>query len=142
MRLLATASMLFFMIACDPLNHGYKNNPGFVLNEAFTAIHQLDEQSFREVTAREALCQYDNVQGLEYLKENLNFNLEEVDVIYKLRGSRHFLSPHFVGYWSYYQESYEVKISDRTSKELLIEGIINCDFGTNEEHGAQSGSCR
>jgi hypothetical protein len=133
MKLLAIISMFFSLMACDPLDKGYKKNPAFVLDEAFKAIQNLDKRSFREVAAKEALCLYGNDNGLEHLKANLDFKLEEVDVIPKLQLSRYFLYPIYVGYWSYYQERYEIEILHRTHKEIVIHGIVDCDFGTNEQ---------
>jgi hypothetical protein len=133
MKLFRIVPLLFFIIACEPLEKGVRKNAAFILDEAFRAIHNLDKQSFRVVTAKEALCLYGNDRGLEYLKENLDFTLEEIDVIPKLKESRHFSSPLYVGYWSYYQERYEVGIYHRAKNQIIIEGIVDCDFGTPEQ---------
>ncbi len=127
------ALILLFIVACDPLGKGYRKNPAFVLDEAFRAITNLDKKSFREVTGKEALCLYGNDLGLEYLKQNLDFELQDIDVIRKITERRHFSSPLYVGFWSYYQERYSVEIYHETTKDLIVRGIVDCDFGTEDQ---------
>ncbi len=133
MKLLTMVLVLLSFISCDPFSLGFKKNPAFILEEAFRAIQNLDRQGFRDVAAKEAVCLYGNDQGLEHLKVNLDFKPEEIDVIPTLNGSRHFSSPLYVGYWSYYQERYSVEIYLRGMKKLIIVGIVDCDFGTDEQ---------
>lgn len=125
--------MLLIIVACDPLEKGYKKNPAFVLLEAFRAINIHDRVSFREVSAKEALCLYGNDEGLDYLKQNLDFTLQEVDVVSKLAESRHYSAPLYVGYWSYYKERYSVEIYRKTTKDLIIKSVVDCDFGTEDQ---------
>jgi hypothetical protein len=125
--------MFFVILACDPLEKGYKKNPAYVLDQAFRAINNLDRLSFREVTSKEALCLYGNDQGLDYLKLNLDFNVKEINVIPKLLESRHYSSPLYVGYWSYYKERYSVEIYHKVRSDLIITSIVECDYGTEDQ---------
>ncbi len=125
--------LMFLITACDPFGFGFKKNPAYVLNEAFISISNLDHESFLEVTGKEVLCVYGNPQGLTYLKNNLTINQENIKINPNVLESRHSKSPKFVGYWSYYQERYQVDIEDKVSKALIMKAYVDCDYGTDQE---------
>jgi hypothetical protein len=133
MKILIFSFILMLMAACDPLNLGYKNNPAYILDKAFESIANLDSESFVEISGKEALCLYGNSQGLFHLKERLEQDISEMSPKIQVLSSKHFEAPEFVGYWSYFNERYLVSITEKKSKEMLLEAIIDCDYGTSGE---------
>jgi hypothetical protein len=125
--------MLLAIASCDPYRFGFEKNPAFVLDETFKSITNLDQNLFLEHTSKEALCVYGNEAGLNYLKENLKFNTEEISFIPSVLETRHFNVPNFVGYWSYYFERYEIDLKNKTNDEFLMRVIIDCNYGTEDE---------
>ena len=108
MKFFVLISALLTLASCDPYRFGFKKNPAFVLDETFKSISHLDHLSFLELTSKEALCVYGNVEGVKYLKENIQFNPEEIGFIPSVLETKYFKIPNFVGYWSYYFERYYV----------------------------------
>ena len=133
MRIFGFLLIFTALTACDPYGFGFKKNPAFVLDEAFRAVTNLDVESFLEVTGKEALCIYGNDKGLAYLKDNVVLNIESVKLNPKVLKNEHYTSPKFVGYWSYYNEKYEIEILDKETNEVLMETIVDCDYGINGE---------
>ncbi|MFP5386087.1 MAG: hypothetical protein ACLGHN_08420 [Bacteriovoracia bacterium] len=125
--------LLFTVVACDPYGFGFKKNPGYVLEEAFKSIMNLDVQTFLEVTGKEALCVYGNEKGLTYLKDNNQVKTETVKLEPKVLLKQHFTAPKFAGYWSYYNERYEIQVKDKESEKLLLVTYVDCDYGTDGE---------
>lgn len=121
------------MAACDPLNLGFKHNPAFVLDQAFESISNLDSESFVEISGKEALCIYGNSRGLFHLKERLQRDISEMTPEITVMSSKYFDSPEFVGYWSYFNERYKVSIQDKKAESLILEAIVDCDYGTSGE---------
>jgi hypothetical protein len=130
MKLFFFILALFSLASCDPYKFGFEKNPAYVLNEAFKAITNLDEETFIEVTGKEALCLYGNAQGISYLRDRILINQESAKLEPKLLSSKHLTSPKYVGYWSYYQERYSIKISDNIHNDVILEVIVDCDYGT------------
>lgn len=133
MKILGFLLLLASVTACDPYGFGYKKNPAFILDEAFKSIQNQDLESFLEVTAKEALCVYGNEKGLAYLKENIHLNMENIKLNPKVLETRHYSTATFVGYWSYYHERYEIEIQDKNTKEIILETIVDCEYGTEGE---------
>jgi len=135
MKLLFLLVTFGLIQACDPYGFGFKKNPAFVVNAAFESMLNLDTESFIEVSGKEALCLYGNPEGLSYLKEHLSVNTEKLDLKSKLieDSSRYTNNPHFVGYWSYYNEKYELNVSDKTSEQELLKVFVECHYGFNGE---------
>lgn len=125
--------VLTSLVACDPYGFGFKKNPAYVLDEAFKAVTNLDVESFLEVTGKEALCVYGNEKGLNYLKDRMNLAPQEVKLNPVVLSNKHHPAPKFVGYWSYYSERYEIEVKDKVSGEVLLETIIDCEYGINGE---------
>jgi hypothetical protein len=126
-------SILLFVlmvVACDPYNFGFKKNPAYVLNEAFNSISNHDLESFLEVTGKEALCIYGNDKGLAYLKESIVITLADIKLKPTVLKSTHLTTPTFGDYWSYYQERYQIDILDKNSNDLIMNAIVDCEFGT------------
>ncbi len=137
MKFLGLLILAVCTVACDPYGFGFKKNPAYVIDEAFTAITNLDVESFLEVTAKEALCVYGNEKGLLYLKEKLKLKPEDVRLIPKVKEARHHQVPVYVGFWSYFHERYTIEIRDRSTEGLLVQTIIDCDYGTDGEKSAR-----
>lgn len=122
--------LLFVLIAaCDPYNFGFKKNPAYVLDEAFMAITNLDKESFLEVTAREVLCIYGNDKGLQYLKDKILLNPEEVKLVPQILSKKRNPKPVFVGYWSYYHERYQIDVIEKESRAEILTAIVDCHYG-------------
>lgn len=135
MKRCALFLLLLSTVACDPYGFGFKKNPAYVLDEAFKAISNLDSETFIEMSGKEALCVYGNQNGIQYLKEKVVLNPENVKLKPTMLETQHFTAPKFVGYWSYYHERYQIDINDKTNNELLLKAIIDCEYGTD---GAKS----
>lgn len=133
MKILGFIFLFASVVACDPYGFGYKKNPAYILDEAFKAVSNMDAESFVEVTAKEALCIYGNEEGIRYLKENLKINPENLKINPRVLETTHYTNPIFTEYWSYYQERYVIGISDKTTKQLIADVIVDCDFGADGE---------
>jgi hypothetical protein len=120
---------LLCLVACDPFDFGFKKNPAYVLEEALKAITNLDQQTFLEVCAREVLCIYGNEKGLQYLKHHLDIGESDVKIIPKILYRKSFERPVFVGYWSYYQERYEIEVMSKNLQKLILKTIVDCHYG-------------
>lgn len=131
MKLFGTLVLLFLVQACDPYGFGFKQNPANVLNQAFNSVLSINPERFLEVSGKEALCIYGNNEGMTYLNNNLNLNPDNIEIKPKLieNSSRYTKSPQFVGYWSYYNEKYEVDILDKTTNLDLLKVIVECHYG-------------
>jgi len=131
MKLFGTIVLLFLVQACDPYGFGFKQNPANVLNQAFKSVLTIDPERFLEISGKEALCIYGNNEGMTYLNSNLNLNPDNIEIKPKLieNLSRYTKSPQFVGYWSYYNEKYEVDILDKTTNSDLLKVIVECHYG-------------
>lgn len=130
MKLLGFIFLLTTVIACDPYGFGFKRNPAYVLNEAFKAISNQDLESFLEVTGKEALCIYGNDKGLLYLKDKIQVNTDQIKLNPKKLETKHFKSPTFAGFWSYYHERYRIEIINKDINSIIAETLVDCDFGT------------
>lgn len=131
MKLVSFLALLGLVVACDPYGFGFKKNPAFVLNEAFESVVAMDVEAYVDVTGKEALCLYGNNDGLSYLRNNLSIKTENVEIKPRLiaNSSQYTNSPHFVGYWSYYNERYQVDILDKVSKEEFLKVVVECHYG-------------
>lgn len=131
MKLLFLLITLSLIQACDPYGFGFKKNPAYIVNAAFESMLNLNTDAFVEVTGKEALCLYGNPDGLAYLKEHLNIDPNKLDLKPKLieDSSRYTNNPHFVGYWSYYNEKYELDVSDKQSDQELLKVVVECHYG-------------
>jgi len=133
MKFFVIISMHLVIVSCDPYRFGFEKNPAFVLDETFKSISNLDQTSFLELTSKEALCVYGNDNGLKYLRDNLQINIEEIRFIPSVLETRYFKVPNFVGYWSYYFERYEIDVKNKESDDFLMRVIVDCNYGTEEE---------
>lgn len=133
MKILVCLFILTVLAACDPYKFGFKHNPASILDTALKAIMNQDHELFLEVTGKEALCIYGNPDGVTYLKENVSIDTDRIKINHKVLEARHFQVPEFVGYWSYFRQRYKVDVLDKQSDEVIIETIIDCNFGTSDE---------
>ncbi len=127
--------LIFFVlwivaVSCDPYNFGFKKNPIYILGQAFKAVVDLDQVGFIEATGNEALCVYGNAKGLTYLKENLDIQVDNIELVPKVLSSKYFTSPQFVGYWSYYTERYIIDVIDSSNGKKDLQAIVECNYGT------------
>ncbi len=133
MKYQALFLLLLASSGCDPYRFGFKNNPAYVLDTAFKAITNLDKKSFLEVSGQEALCLYGNETGVAYLKSNFTLDTSNVKLAPKFVSSTYFRNPEYVGYWSYYSERYIVDVSELTSNRLVLQVVVDCNYGTDGE---------
>lgn len=130
---------LFFVLgllqACDPYGFGFKQNPAYVLNEAFESVLSLNHEAFIEVTGKEALCLYGNAEGITYLRDNLSIDPDKVEIKPKMveNSNKYTNTPLFVGYWSYYHENYLLDILDKKTKQELMKVLVECHYGFDGE---------
>jgi len=131
MKLLGYLILLGLVQACDPYGFGFKKNPAYVLNEAFKSVLALDHESFIDISGKEALCLYGNSEGMAYLRTHLNQDSENVEIRSKLirNSSIYTNAPHFVGYWSYYNEKYQVDIINKALNSEILRVVVECHFG-------------
>lgn len=137
MKLFSILILMTLVAACDPYGFGFKKNPAYVLDETFKAIGNLDEETFLEMTGKEAYCLYGNEIGLNFLKDNILVNPENMKLGLKEVSNTHYSVPKFVGYWSYYNSRYSVEVIDKDSKEVLLETLIDCDYGIEGEKSTE-----
>lgn len=121
--------LLMLLMACDPYNFGFKNNPAYVLDETLKAIQNQDLDALTEVTSKEALCVYANTETLKLLKEKVSITSSEVKLSWKIR-ERHLSIPENNGFWSYFNSRYLIDIESKAASRLLAQVVVDCDYGT------------
>lgn len=140
MRILAILSLTFFVISCDPYGFGFKKNPAYVLDQALKAIQNMDDESFLEISGKEALCLYGNKEGITYLHEKVRADVQNVQLKHKEVGELQILpAPEYVGFWSYLRQRYVVEIQQKSDKTVLGTLVVDCNYGAaNEKKPAYS----
>lgn len=135
MKILALISLTFFVIACDPYGFGFKKNPAYVLDQALKAIQNMDDESFLEVSGKEALCLYGNKEGITYLHEKVRADVHNVQLKHKEVGELKKLSaPEYVaGFWSYMRQRYVVEIQQKSDGATLGTLVVDCHYGAEGE---------
>jgi hypothetical protein len=121
---------VLLVISCDPHQFGFKKNPAYVLDTAFLAIKNLDQETFLEVSGKEVLCLYGTQEGINFLKEKLEFDTSDIKLKPTLLSFKNTGTPEYVGYWSYFSERYLIDVVARSSKELLLQAVTDCHYGT------------
>lgn len=131
MKLFGLLILLGLTAACDPYGFGFKKNPAYVLDEAFQSVLAKDYDAFNEVSGKEALCLYGNAQGMAHINANLNINKDRIEIRPKIIANftKATPVPEYVGYWSYYRETYQVDILDKDTKEELMRVAVECHYG-------------
>ncbi|MBA2404834.1 MAG: hypothetical protein H0V66_08690 [Bdellovibrionales bacterium] len=131
MKLFSFLILLGLFVACDPYGFGFKKNPAYILNVAFQAVLSSDHEAFLAVSGKEALCLYGNPEGISYLRTNLKIDEEKIEIKPKLISNltKRYENPIPVGFWSYYQEIYQIDILDKVSKEALLGVVVECNYG-------------
>ena len=134
MKILAIVSFTFFVIACDPYGFGFKKNPAYVLDQALKAIQNMDDESFLEISGKEALCLYGNKEGITYLHEKVRADVQNVQLKHKEVGPLQKLTaPEYVGFWSYLRQRYTVEIQQKSDKTVLGTLVVDCNYGAANE---------
>ncbi len=134
MKILAIVSFTFFVIACDPYGFGFKKNPAYVLDQALKAIQNMDDESFLEISGKEALCLYGNKEGITYLHEKVRADVQNVQLKHKEVGALQKLpAPEYVGFWSYLRQRYTVEIQQKSDKAVLGTLVVDCNYGSPHE---------
>ena len=113
------------------LKYGYYWNPVNILSIASDAIETNNEYDWSDVLANKALCVYGTKQGMANVRSTLE-KVDEASLQEPVRTSSKYLkSPQYIGYYTYYQETYQSKALDKYGKELLRVKIL-CNFGLSE----------
>lgn len=133
MKALIFLAFLSTLVACDPFRLGYKENPAYVLDTAVKAILRMDQVALRDVLGKEAFCIYGTDEGMQFLKDQISVSPNDIKLNLKEISNTHHGVPRFVGYWSYLTIRYGVEIRTKTSPEVLLETIVDCDFGIEGE---------
>ncbi len=134
MKILALLSFTFFVIACDPYRFGFKKNPAYVLDQALKAIQNMDEESFLEISGKEALCLYGNKEGITYLHERVRADVQNLELKHSQVGELQVLAaPAYVGFWSYLRQRYVVEIQQKSDKAVLGTLVVDCNYGAPNE---------
>lgn len=134
MKILALIALTLFVIACDPYGFGFKKNPAYVLDQALKAIQNMDDESFLEVSGKEALCLYGNKTGIAYLHEKVTADIQNVQLKHKEVGQLQVTpSPEYVGFWSYMRQRYVVEIQQKSDRLLLGSLVVDCHYGVSGE---------
>lgn len=127
-------SLTFFVIACDPYGFGFKKNPAYVLDQALKAIQNMDDESFLEISGKEALCLYGNKEGITYLHEKVRADVQNVKLKHKEVGELKILpAPEYVGFWSYMRQRYVVEIQQKSDGVALGTLVVDCHYGAEGE---------
>ncbi len=143
MKILALIALTLFVIACDPYGFGFKKNPTYVLDQALKAIQNMDDESFLEVSGKEALCLYGNKEGIAYLHEKVTADVQNLQLKHKQIGELKVLSsPEYVGFWSYLKQRYVVEIQQKSDRSLLGTLVVDCNFGVFGEKNTSYHSIR
>ncbi len=134
MKILALLALTFVVIACDPYGFGFKKNPAYVLDQALKAIQNMDDESFLEISGKEALCLYGNKEGITYLHEKVRADVQNVQLKHKEVGELQVLpAPEYVGFWSYLRQRYVVEIQQKSDNAVLGTLVVDCNYGMANE---------
>lgn len=137
MKILAMLALTLFVIACDPYGFGFKKNPAYVLDQALKAIQNMDDETFLEISGKEALCLYGNKEGITYLHEKVRADVQNVKLKHKEVGELKVLSaPEYVGFWSYMRQRYVVEIQQKSDSVVLGTLVVDCHYGADGEKKA------
>ena len=137
MKILAMLALTLFVIACDPYGFGFKKNPAYVLDQALKAIQNMDDESFLEISGKEALCLYGNKEGITYLHEQVRADVQNVKLKHKEVGELKVLTaPEYVGFWSYMRQRYVVEIQQKSDGALQGTLVVDCHYGADGEKKA------
>lgn len=134
MKILALITFTLIVIACDPYGFGFKKNPAFVLDQALKAIQNMDDQSFLEISGKEALCLYANKAGVTYLHDKVTADVQNIQLKHQEVGELQLLSsPEWVSFWAYMRQRYIVEIQQKSDKTVLGTLVVDCNYGVGNE---------
>lgn len=121
--------LLFTLLSCQEERFGYRNNPVAVLNKIHKAVSNEKLEVFTELLSRHALCEWGNNDGLKLLKKGLPDKVRYINPEVELLSSVIFDAPKFVGFWSYQRDTYYIKLIESSTRELIAEAKVECNFG-------------
>ena len=119
---------LIFSLLC-PRAWAYRHTPQFIVTRLLTMAHSSSLDEFQSHLSRRALCVWGTPLGMELFKEHLPRDPRQLTIELKQESAEHLSRARFVGYWSYYSETYALSLIDKRSGVLLAEGEIECHFG-------------
>lgn len=137
MKALFLLCLLSLLTSCEyaTLKYGYYWNPVTVLAKASQAIESNNLGEWEEVLSGKVLCVYGSKEGMSNIRQTLRKVDQSSLQAPELVSLKYLESPKYVGYFSYYQETFVSKALDMSGKSLLKVTIL-CDFGSNE-HNSQ-----
>ena len=135
MKALFLLGLLSFLTSCEyaTLKYGYYWNPVTILSKASQAIETNHLGEWEEVLSGKVLCVYGTREGMSNLRQSMKKMDHSSLQAPELVSSKYLESPKYLGYYSYYQETYVSKAYDSNGKSLLKVTIL-CDFGSNDHN--------
>lgn len=124
---------LLTTLACLPESYNFKENPIYILKEALNALEKRDTEKFLRISGKEALCLYGSDAGIQRISDNFPYTEDDLKVKHQQVFSQFNEPIKFVGHWSYKTERHAFVISEKRSKDKILEAIIDCEFGNEGE---------
>lgn len=106
----------------------YEPRTDRLIPRAHDAIKKNDLTNFNKLFGRAALCHWGTTEGLATLKEGLPKSARNIISEITSEQQGHLTQARFVGFWAYYEQTYSLKVMDK-SRALLAEGKIECHHG-------------
>ena len=127
--LLLLGSLLLLCQACGEEEYGFSKNP---LNLMINTGKYLSGKGNTDITpyfAKGALCIWFPTENLALLKKNLPYKSNDLAVETKPLEKLRYDDPRFVGFWSYYTDTYIHTVLEKKTKIVVMEIKTECDFG-------------
>lgn len=120
--------------SCGEDEFGFRNNPLNVLINATKIFQKRKFKQLDRVLTKGAFCLWTtpanselirhNLDGINPLRSERNYDLKVIPL-----SNKKYEHAHFVGFWSYYMDDYNVVITEKSSGKIAIEVKLECEFG-------------
>jgi hypothetical protein len=122
--------LLFLSTACEygTLKYGYYWNPLTVLEKADEALAKGDLDGWSNLLSGKTLCIYGSEEGMRNIRSTMARISTSAFQEPALISKKYLATPSYIGYWSYYQETYQAVGKTSSGKTALSVTLI-CDFG-------------
>ncbi|MBI4128057.1 MAG: hypothetical protein HY459_03225 [Parcubacteria group bacterium] len=113
-------------------SYSYYWNPENILSIGREALETNNEYRWTDVLTGHALCQYGDEKGMNSIRKTLA-SVPELTLDGPNLVKHQWLSkPGYIGFFTYYHETYEASFKTPAGKTVL-ETVIGCHFGLSEE---------
>lgn len=134
LNLLHILVLILLCASCGEEEFGFRSNPLNVLINATKIIQKRKFKQLDDVMGKGAFCQWSTPANSELLRHHLDgVNPLRSEKNYAMKvvplSNKKYDHPHFVGFWSYYMDDYNIVITDKRTGELTIEVKLECEFG-------------